>query len=105
MKIEAELLVKCGYAEMTGRSIDRRLETEHLTLVTKDYRKVERCNPYTNTFEGRQQADALEDWLWEKETIHWRLSIDMVLLKSSNYQWRLDRIKWCCKQIGKQNST
>ncbi len=93
MKIEAELLVKCGYAEKSEScGIDWLLfdNTSYVPVI---------CQPYADTLEGRRQLDALEDYLRDKETIHWRLSIDMVPLKSTNHQWRIDRIKWCCEQL------
>jgi len=64
-----------------------------------DPTKVEDCNPFADTLEGRKQADALEDWLYNKfvgDKLIWDESASAVITNHSNKrQWRLDRIDWC----------
>jgi len=53
-----------------------------------------------DTLEGRRQADALEDWLSDNETMLW-LAAHPIECKTTGHQWRLDRIKWCLEELTK----
>ena len=58
------------------------------------------CEPFEDTLEGRRQADAIEDWLWNNEIRLWGDSAFEVAGKRTmpQHQWRLNRIKWCIQE-------
>ena len=93
----AEILVECGYADKLGYMENGNAEV----IRTKLFHHVE---PFADTLEGRRQADAIEDWLWERYLkIHtegdlWGESIN-IEQESTKHQWRLDRIKWCLEEL------
>lgn len=110
MKVEAELLVKAGYAHSIPTTFNfiPHEGVTYLQMVDKPdpfkTRQYVEVNPYADTLESRKQADALEDWLDnELETALWQSSKRKLLeggyKYTSNRQWRLDRIKWCIKLL------
>ncbi len=97
MKIEAELLVKCGYADY---------KTENDNYICWHDPEIDNTmvavQPYADTLEGRRQLDALEDYFSQNYGIElWAESV--LKLADTKYkserQWRIDRIKWCCEQL------
>lgn len=106
-KLMAEALVECGHAKSFGNEGWLIMDGHNNKYNRTDYEQA--ITPFTDTLEGRRQADALEDWL---------LRDDRQLMAESNFhvsgyendgctykschQWRLDRIKYCFKQLGEQ---
>ena len=104
LKTEAALLVKCEYADHFGytKAPSNEIIGWFVSWQPDPY-KTEQVNPYADTLTGRQQLDALEDWLfrnhhrlWEKSSNKWGERSHAI----KSHQWRLDRIKWCCEQMG-----
>jgi hypothetical protein len=90
MNKTVEILVKAGYAEkIIGKGVQTTAEW---------YTEID---PFADTLEGRQQADAIEDWLVNNEIGLWIQSSNsrFVPEQKSKHQDRLDRIKWCLEQI------
>jgi len=97
----AEILVQYRYAEALRTHNNKfKLSVPQLMwYVSETDNMYEIVNLFIDTLESRKQADAIEDYLWDKETILWRISMDMVDLRSNNNQWRLDRIEWCLEEL------
>ena len=104
MKRYAEALVECGYAKAYQG------ELGNYFLDTQDYQFDilirEKCDPFTDTLEGRRQANALEDWLINANSINYDIDGNLLWDKSEyinddngQHQWRLERIKWCFEQL------
>ena len=88
----AEILVECGYADQifSGDWIYKLNSGSNPT----------HCEPFSDTLEGRRQADAIEDWLWIERPNLWTTSIDSVKLDdSTGRKSRLNRIEWCLNEI------
>jgi hypothetical protein len=117
----AEILVECGYAQKYnkwyGGTCDNFTDSDdtigdYYTVewsshaytdrhVQVDPNGSERVNPFSDTLEGRRQADAIEDYLETSEPILWvnsRKDIQMNYY-TQRHQWRLDRIKWCLQEL------
>lgn len=102
-KKAAEILVKCGYADYktdNGNYICWRDPEIDDTM--------EAVQIFSNTLEGRRQADTIEDWLDNHKTFSdvdglsiWDVSAMKIIRESSYHQWRLDRIKWCLEELSK----
>ena len=94
----AEILVDCGYGDKLGFMENGNAEVIQSNL----FKHVE---PFSDTLEGRRQADAIEDWLWFNENTLYSKSfhvIDEPLIYESlktQHKWRLDRIKWCILEL------
>ena len=95
----AEILVGRGYADMPVEGkfsntleVNNRLEVRHLSMW-------EKINPFADTIEGRRQADAVEDWLWEFHIDMWMDASARVQRPPNKHQWRLDRIRWCVQEL------
>ena len=88
----AEILVGCGYAEMIPKE-------SHMGFTL--WMGSKEVNPFADTLEGRRQADAIEDWLRENKPVKlWKESgYHCFINEGGNYQWRLDRIKWCIQEL------
>ena len=101
MKVEAELLVKAGYCDGWHGGMDKITGTEYW-IVTGCAPTIQKpVQVYSDTLEGRRQADALEDWLLSNYNDLFSLhSVQQVEFSIRKHQWRLDRIKWCCEQMG-----
>ena len=94
----AEILVECGYGDY---------KTDNNNYVCwrdpEIDNTMEAVKPFSDTLEGRRQADAIEDWLrinkpfsiWKESGYHCFINKE----KGGNYQWRLDRIKWCLQEL------
>jgi len=102
MKKAAEILVECGYAD--SYLIDKREHLQHnppITMVIHDT-VVDgirfECDPFSDTLEGRRQADVIEDWLNNNNQSMW-LTSGIKIKLPKGHQWRLDRIKWCLEQL------
>jgi hypothetical protein len=98
----AEALVECGmYVEikpiMDGRKLSFYIGYLDEHNGTRDYRKSDKIDPWADTLEGRQQADALEDFLDINHSLLW-LESARPAEPGNNRKWRLDRIKWCFEQ-------
>ena len=95
----AEILVECGYA------ISTRISDGIVYIIAKSkFGDAEwNCKPFTDTLEGRRQADAAEDWLWFNENILYSKSFhaidEPINAETTHHQWRLDRIKWAINEI------
>ena len=97
-KKAAEILVECGYAF----SIDGK----GYIYLSSDNGKMQKVSPFSDTIEGRRQADAIEDWLNNKQPCLWQsigLKDAELYMKdgyvTSAHKWRLDRIRWCLEQL------
>lgn len=93
----AEALVECGYAKRLGVS---GVHDGYFIGVMDGFDQV--VNPFIDTIESRRQADALEDWLFVNQTHLWGQSANNDV-GGERRQWRLDRIKYCFEQMGKDN--
>jgi len=108
MKTEAQILVLCGYASSYGDTWNSEgwangIEIYIATDESPHYQvKRQTIDPYADTLEGRRQADAIEMYLVSLHIKLWRKSINETNESEAltMHQWRLDRIKYCCEQIG-----
>ena len=93
----AEILVECGYAvNHREASVSK---GEYLIGVMTGF--DQRVQPFTDTIDGRKQADAVEDWLNKEHTSLWLSAYRKVNknLCDNKHDWRLDRIKWCVQEL------
>lgn len=86
----AEILVECGYAII---GINGYMEPCYWRNGDKHPKEIV-INPLADTLEGRRQADAIEDWLWIKQTSLWDKSFHHIEISGDGRKMRLDRIKW-----------
>ena len=99
----AEILVEAGYASDYGGGCDPISGNEYWIRSKEPvgFKHIP-VQVFVDTLEGRRQADAIEDWLVYN---HGELWCDSECLtecctnKHKEHQWRLDRIKWCIKEI------
>ena len=97
-KKAAEILVKCGYANKSFNETQGFINL-HVEGVNKSL-QTQVCDPFSDTLEGRRQADAIEDWLVQNKYDLWLSSQTAPESHGiKNHQWRLDRIKWCLEQL------
>ena len=110
MKKYAEILVVCGYGDYSFAYDDKGkcLGVWHNAALYYYDRTIDSLvAPFADTLEARRQADAIEDWLWQRyyknhqEPDIWSMSMNHVenKLGLSRHQWRLDRIKWCVESL------
>lgn len=100
-KKAAEILVECGYAVSINRPI---VET---IWITEELSGSDECvNPFFDCIYGRRQADAIENWLYDFKYELWAdkacEAVTLVNVKCL-HKWRLDRIKWCLKELIKND--
>ena len=96
MKQYAEALVECEYKNAEGICLNAS-DKWALEFGSSGCLPVD---PFTDTLEGRRQADALEDWLDLQHSEIWLQSAFAVGPgQGNNRKWRLDRIKWCFEQV------
>jgi len=88
----AEILVECKFCEfVTDGNID--IDTDQEVL------RMDHINPFTDTLEGRRQADAIESYLIQNN-FHREFNILTAKPEITDFhQWRLDSIKWCLEQL------
>lgn len=93
-KKAAEILVECGYAYCHRECRDDKYEGQYKInkLTNKSWYVVE---PFSDTLEGRRQADAIEQYLYDHRYNLWSRSLGDESNATTQHQWRLDRIKWC----------
>ena len=100
-KCAAEILVECGYAETIT-------EVEGIVIVKYGELQIypETIDPYysgDNTHReciSRRQADAVEDWLFNRYKELWTESVlHCGDGRKDLHLWRLDRIKWCIQEL------
>ena len=101
----AEILVECGYADY---------KTDNNNYVCWREPEIdntmEAVKPFSDTLEGRRQADAIEDWLTiNKHSLYQNSEYEAESPKLPYskfgcfwYQHRLNRIKWCLEELVKQ---
>lgn len=100
-KAIAQALVEHGYAHsIAGNEISLRANDSEEYKDTFGYIDID---PFSDTLEGRRQADALEDWLYYKQFNIWAKSSGAACGPQHEHfhQWRLDRIRWCFEQLTK----
>lgn len=97
LKKAAEILVECGYATI---GINGYMESCYWGKGDKHPEEIV-IDPFSDTLEGRRQADAIEDWLsrtenklWFEDSLYAHKETD-----TTQHQWRLDRIKWCLDNL------
>lgn len=100
-KAMAQALVEQGYADnVADDGVSLRANDPEQYLDTFGYIEVD---PFSDTLEGRRQADALEDWLQLEYAALWRQSSGECDYSNRwpTHEWRLDRIRWCFEQLTK----
>ena len=97
MKRIAEALVECGYADSWSQQVNGQVPE----IVRHTYKIP--VLPFNDTLEGRRQADALEDWLKSCHGELWDDSETVLPSGKGSHSLRLDRIKWCFKQLEKED--
>jgi len=94
-KVMAEALVEQGYAD------DMRDNLIAIVYQVGDGGDTDwsfhPVIPFSDTLEGRRQADALEDWLFMNG--FYSEFQNNLSMEPSLHKWRLDRIKWCFEQL------
>ncbi len=102
MKIESELLVKCGYADY---------KTKNDNYICWNDPEIDNTmvavQPYADTLEGKRQAESLWNHLSLSHTELWEKSYVLTLkeitatpeLFNNEMGKILYRIKWCCEQL------
>lgn len=96
----AVILVGSGYAiDKKTRTWSPNVLIEHKNIEDELVWWV--CEPFSDSLEGRRQADAIEDWLRSPRMSHyWDKSGSQLFdHKDNHHQWRLDRIKWCIEEL------
>ena len=89
----AEILVECEYADgFWGNG--------YFLFYNRSFENETKLDPFSDTLEGRRQADAIEDWLSTRQSGLWCVFSrkDNPLLDNL-HKWRLDRIKWCIQEL------
>ena len=93
----AAVLVGFGYAERQG-DIDKR---QICYYRNKEFIKII-AEPFSDTLEGRRQADAIEDYLKKNnpymffQDANWH---NPCAYFESSHKYRLAKIKWCIKEL------
>jgi hypothetical protein len=96
----AEILVLSGYADYASENSN--YICWHDAIVDNT---MEAVQLFSDSIEGRRQADAIEDWLGNKHPKLWFKGLtDKALYRQIGYitsanQWRLDRIKYCIGEL------
>ena len=68
LKKASEILVECGYAERWFNERFQETPFYNLHVENNGILGSEMCDPFTDTLEGRRQANAIEDYLGENYT-------------------------------------
>ena len=100
----AQILVECGYANIMRGGNDKITGCEYwIGNVINNIPVQIPVQIFADTIEGRRQADAIEDYIRFNHDQTWRNSRFVLNVPdssdSSNHQWRLDRIKYCIKDL------
>jgi len=103
-QVAAEILVASGYAKgILKLAGEYRVYVGEAMGSTMDIK----VDPFTDTLEARRQADALEDWLYDKHgDLVGRLFADGEIYKTANRthsEWRRFNIKWCFEQLAEKD--
>lgn len=111
----AKILVESGYGLSWTKRIHR-ISGRTTYSIAKDiddpFQDVD-LSLYADTLEGRQQADAVEDYLHTKQVLllKERKQMEATIpkykpkLPYNGRQKRLDRIKWCLDQLEKTSES
>jgi len=102
-----DMIVACGYARechYNGRYIEvDEGPTGVARLIANVEGKFELLYPLQDTRLSHLQADALETWVADKESVLWDNSQSKVdFLSELQYpihQWRIDRLHWVIQQL------
>jgi hypothetical protein len=105
-KKTAEILVECEYAV---KIFTYENEVFPNTVIIHDadwpnasHERSQRVELFSDTLEGRRQADAIEDWLYGKYFDLWDDSrMECIEDPGKRHQWRLGCIKWCLEELSK----
>ena len=102
----AEILVECGYAYdwRTQYSLPVAGSERQFLQVNKNQAYAVAVCFDEDTLEGRRQADAIENWLRDNHRELWHKTVVNNLPEAPYHQWRLDRIKWCLKELSNDMS-
>ena len=103
----AEILVESGYAikyREDGREHLERGKYFYVYVGSNGgecgrYLDEIMCYPFSDTLNGRRQADAIEDYLRDNCRQEWHKDVFNNPPIAPYHQWRLDRIKWCLEKL------
>ena len=95
----AEILVECGRADYISdldKKLGRAVIVERMPEVDHLFASVD---PFSDTLEGRRQADVIEDWLYGFKPDLYTESLSKHWHGKGRFGQRIERIKWCIESL------